>query len=469
MPNKPKPIIILGGGPTGLAAAYKLAKLGRRFVLVEKEKYIGGLSATRRRKNYLYEYGPHAFHLKDKEIINWLKDILGVDFRVIPTKTQVIIGGKLLDYPLRAGELLRKANPVLGLIIIFDYIWENLKRFLFRGKWQNFHEWGVANFGRTLYRISFGDYTAKVWGMHPSKLSAGLATGKLSKLNLREVVAKTVGIKGKQQPLFFKQYLYPKNGMAGIFQHMIRELKGKGEIILGSKVTQIQTRGGRAVSIELENDGGQKTLACEKVISTLPLKQLVKMIGKPLNKNIIASANKLNYRDFIIVYAAVNESSLPDSQWIYLVENKFKFNRVAINKNLSPNFSVNGNTLLAFEICCQKNDRLWNKQDGQLLEMVKVDMEKLGWQNIAIKDFFVERLTNVYPIYLVGYEKNVRAVIEGISDIDNLISTGRNGLFLNSDIHDCFQMGFEAADFIVKDKSVSGSYYQKTGSTWLKK
>lgn len=441
-----KPIIILGGGPTGLATAYKLAEIGKPFVLIEKENYLGGLSATRKYKKYLYEYGPHAFHLKDDDIINWIEGLLGDDFRIIPTKTQVLIDNKLLGYPLRAGELLRKINPILGSQIIFGYLWGNLKKKFNRQKWQNFQEWGIANFGPKLYKISFGDYTAKVWGMNPSKLSVELANDKLSKLNLREVVLKTLGFKGKEHPLFFQKYLYPKKGMTEIFDCMSKKIKTGGDIYLNSKVTHIKTKNNQVTSVEFLKDGKRKVLSCCNVISTFPLKQLVGMINQPLDKKTILASQKLNYRDIIIVYVAVDKKNLPDAQWIYLVENKFKFNRISININLSPDFSIDGRTLLAFEICCQKDDDLWQTSDKKLLEMVKIDMEKLDWQNIKIKDYFVERLINAYPVYLVDFEKNVSIALKGLSEINNLITTGRNGLFLNSDIHDCFQMGFEAAE-----------------------
>ena len=37
-----KPILVVGGGPAGLAAAHALSSVGQRVVLVEKESKLGG-------------------------------------------------------------------------------------------------------------------------------------------------------------------------------------------------------------------------------------------------------------------------------------------------------------------------------------------------------------------------------------------------------------------------------------------
>ena len=37
-----KPILVVGGGPSGLAAAHSLASVGQKVILVEKENRLGG-------------------------------------------------------------------------------------------------------------------------------------------------------------------------------------------------------------------------------------------------------------------------------------------------------------------------------------------------------------------------------------------------------------------------------------------
>lgn len=237
MPNKNKTnqsVVIIGGGPTGLAAAYKLSEMGKRFVLIEKEKYLGGLSATLKRDSFLYEFGPHAFHLKDPEIIRWIKNLLGRDFRIIPTNTHVLIDDQLYSYPLTARDLLKKIRLSLGLKILVEYLLSYLKNIVLRTKPTNFQEWGVSNFGPTLYQMSFGHYTKKVWGVDPQKLSTKLASQKLSRLNLADIIVKLLGFRGQNQPAYFRQYLYPKDGIKIIFQKMTEKIRLNGQIILGA-------------------------------------------------------------------------------------------------------------------------------------------------------------------------------------------------------------------------------------------
>lgn len=467
--NKDKPIVILGGGPTGLAAAYRLSQMGRKVVLLEKEKHLGGLSATLKKDGFLYEFGPHAFHLKDPAITDWLKDLLGRDFRIIPTHTHVLIDGELLNYPLSAGELLRKIKPTLGFRIIFEYFYAYFKNRVKPQKIVSFQDWGLVNFGPTLYKLSFGDFTKKVWGMEPKKISYRLATNKLSRLNLGDILLNLLGFKRKDQPAYFKKYLYPVDGARKIFESMAQTIRKHGEILLGARVLSLRSKNNQIYAVEYQDSTGQKhRLDCQQVISTLAPKNVLVMINHPLARELVSASGQLDYRGLIIVYLIVQDDNLPDAQWIYLVEDKFRGNRLTINKNLSPEFVKKGKTILALEISASRGDELWQAADERLLEMAKADLRRLGLENLEISDYFVKRLDDAYPIYRLAYEKKLVSVLAEMNKISNLLSTGRNGLYLNSDIHDSFQMGFEAADEISKKNFKSKDWYKKVEEKWLK-
>ncbi|MEK7142968.1 MAG: FAD-dependent oxidoreductase [Patescibacteria group bacterium] len=454
--NRDKPIVIIGGGPTGLAAAYYLAKKNQPFILIEKEKYLGGLSATLKRDGYLYEFGPHAFHLKDPQITKWLKGLLGEDFRIIPTNTHVLIDGQIYSYPLKAGELLRKIRPSLGIKILWEYVITYFKKSFRNKRPQSFEDWGLKNFGPTLYKMSFGDYTNKVWGIPPKKLSAKLAYQKISRLNLADIIIKLLGFRGKDQPAYFHQYLYPEKGVEAIFNKMLSEIRRKGKIILGARITKLKNLHGEIQAIKFQDIRGRvRDINPAQIISTITIKDLAGLLNHPLQNEVLKSSQDLKYRDLMIIYLLTREKNpLFQSQWIYLVEDKYRFNRLMIGKNLSPKMAPKNQTVLAMEICCQKNDFLWRKSNQELLILAKEDLSKLKIDLNKISDYFVVRIENAYPIYIKNFEKNVKNAIEGLGKISNLLSTGRNGLYLNSDIHDSFLMGFSAArDTISKNKS----------------
>jgi protoporphyrinogen oxidase len=406
-----KPIVILGGGATGLAAAYYFWERKIDFILIEKSDYLGGLSATRKYKNLLYEFGPHAFHLKNPALISWLKKLLGRDFRIIATNTQVFINNQLFNYPLNASELMRKIKPQLAIKIIGEYLFVYFKNIFRKPKIASFEDWGINNFGQTLYRLSFGDYTKKVWGISPKKLSATLATNKLNRLALSDILLKLIGFRGKNQPAYFKKYLYPISGAGVIFDKMIQKIKDPKKILQSCKITSLKIKDNQIESIDYQNQKGEiVNQKCTAIISTLSLKDLIRLINTRSDKEKKENNVDLNYRGLIIIYLIILDQKLPTAQWIYLVENKFQCNRVTIQKNLSPKFKTNGKTILAFELSASKGDKLWQEKDETLKKIAEEDLKKLNFGDIKILDFFIYRIENAYPIYELGYEKELQKI-----------------------------------------------------------
>ncbi|HAO9043664.1 TPA: protoporphyrinogen oxidase, partial [Listeria monocytogenes] len=83
-----KHIVIIGGGLSGLAAAYELQKTHPNYTweLVEKDKKLGGKFETVKRDGFLIEKGPDSFLARKPAGVGLVKD-LGLEDKLIANAT----------------------------------------------------------------------------------------------------------------------------------------------------------------------------------------------------------------------------------------------------------------------------------------------------------------------------------------------------------------------------------------------
>ena len=76
-----KNIVIIGGGPAGLTAAYELLKDNNgefNVTVLEESKVLGGISQTVRYNGNRMDIGGHRFFSKDDRIMKWWSDLMPV-------------------------------------------------------------------------------------------------------------------------------------------------------------------------------------------------------------------------------------------------------------------------------------------------------------------------------------------------------------------------------------------------------
>ena len=150
------PVVIVGGGITGLTAGERLARAGVPVVILERETGFGGLARSFRYGDYTFDIGPHRFHTHNQEVDSYIQDILKEGYLSIGRNSSVYFQNKYFTWPLQTDALF-KLSPGIALKCFRDLITgrNNLPDN------DTFENYVIRQYGPTLYELFFKQYTEK--------------------------------------------------------------------------------------------------------------------------------------------------------------------------------------------------------------------------------------------------------------------------------------------------------------------
>ncbi len=462
-----KSILIIGAGPAGLTAAYKLAQAGYRVSVYEAGAHVGGLARSFALWGQTVDCGPHRFFSNDKIVNDFFKEVVKDDFVNVERLTRIYYNNHFFYYPLKVSNVLLNIGPVGIFQILWSYA---LTRINPIKNPQTFEDWVIDRFGKKLYSIFFKNYSEKLWGIPCAKIDADWAAQRIKKFSLVEAVKTALfGNKGNKHKTLVDQFAYPKHGTGSIYTKMKAFIEQNGGAIhLNTPVKRILANEEKAYAIEL-NTG--EVIHADEIISTMPLTLMVK--GLPaVPQPVVEACNKLYYRNTILVYIEVADSNLFPDNWVYVHSPEVIHGRITNFRNWSPQlYGDRTTTILCLEYWCFDNDEIWSKgQDyfGKLAEQ-EVKKIKLVKPETKILNSEVIKLPHCYPVYETGYMQHVKIIQQYLETVSNLRAIGRYGSFKYNNQDHSILMGLLAAREIIKGSNEdlwainTDSEYQEKG------
>ena len=126
--------IIIGAGPSGLAAGYELSLYNKQVIIYEKLNSVGGLARTIDYKKCKYDIGPHRFYTLNNEINKFYNNILGKDVLKVNRLTRILYNNKFFLYPLSPFNTLLKLGFIKAFKILISFISSQIKKYLLKKK-----------------------------------------------------------------------------------------------------------------------------------------------------------------------------------------------------------------------------------------------------------------------------------------------------------------------------------------------
>ena len=429
--NEKSTVAIIGGGPAGLTAAYELHKHsdGHHPVVFEESDQVGGISRTVVYKGYRYDIGGHRFFTKVKPVQQLWKEVLPDDFLKRPRLSRIYYRSKYFAYPLKPLNALMNMGAYESVRILLSY-----------AKWQvrpskeehTFDQWVTNRFGGRLFWHFFKSYTEKVWGLPCNEIRADWAAQRIKNLSLFKAVWNALSGSNDTHSLI-EEFDYPRLG-PGMMWEAFRDriLEKGGEVRMKERVRTIHRDDGaiRAVEIENADDGSSYVFKADQFISSMPITALIGNMVPPAPAHVQKAANKLKYRDFLIVTLILKKKDLFPDNWIYIHSPDVNVGRIQNFRSWSPEMLPDEeHSSIGMEYFCNEGDDLWQKDNAELVKLAEEELRKLNLVGDAeVVDGTVIRQPKAYPVYDHEYQEALEVIRNWLDNFPNLQLVGRNGM-----------------------------------------
>lgn len=496
-----KKIVIIGAGPAGLTAAYELLKDGGskdyEVVILESSNVIGGISQTVRYNGNRMDIGGHRFFSKDESVMNWWKAMMPIqgvnsfDDEKLGREKPLEKGGPDPNKEDRVMLIRRRVSRIYFKKHFFDYPismkWSTIKGMgfattmvagfsyikaaIFKKPETNLGNFYINRFGKKLYSMFFEGYTEKLWGRHPSEISADWGAQRVKGLSIRallkDMFKKAFGGKKDNKEVetsLIEEFWYPKYGPGQLWETVAAEIeKAGGTIKMGCDVRNIVLDSNKVTQVVCETENGSVTVEGDIFISTMPVKDLVVgMTGDKPDDAIVAIAKGLPYRDFVTVGLLVDKLDLknetdiktlnnivPDC-WIYVQDTNVKLGRIQVFNNWSPYLVKDPEKYvwIGLEYFCEEGDSFWNMTDEQCIEFAAKELQTMGIITTdQVIDSHRERIKKAYPAYFDTYAQ-MDTLIAQLDQYKNLFCIGRNGQHRYNNMDHSMVTAFRAVESI---------------------
>lgn len=338
--------LIIGAGVTGISYA-NFTK--NDFLIIEKEKEIGGYCRTIKRNGFVWDYSGHFFHFQDPEVEKYICKNIDPNLLLrVEKHTQIYYKGKYIDFPFQKNiHQLEKEELIDCLYDLFTP---------YKGEVSSFKEMVYANFGKSIAEKFLVPYNEKLYACDLNSLDMNAMGRFFPKANKEDII---LNFKSHDNSSYNSHFTYPKTGAIEYVNSLLHNIDN-------TKVSVNE----ELISIDIENKiakTNRREIHYDRLISTIPLPILLTKCGINYPSELF-SCNK------VLVFNLGFDSKGTDciNSWVYVPEKDYIFYRLGYYDNIMGTDRMS----LYVEIGFPENFEL--KKEGLYLERVLNDLKKIG-------------------------------------------------------------------------------------------
>ena len=433
-----KKIVIIGAGPAGLGAAYRLQELGyQNWEIYEKDDYIGGLAASfKDDMGFVWDVGGHVLFSRYRYFDGLLTERFDGELIEHERRAYIRIRDRLVPYPFQNN--IKYLPPDIYSECLNSLVKVQDKK----ADSGNFEEWILYTFGEGIAKYFMFPHNWKLWA-HPLKImSKDWVSGSISAVKIEQLERNSSQDKADISWGMNKRFKYPLyGGIGGLWQKFLPLMKG--HINFKKKVVKINVDKKEITFFNGESaDYGV-------IINTMPLDDFISKANlTPLSDE----AAKLKHNGIFVVGFGIKGSCPKDRNWMYFPENNCPFYRVSYISNYSPHnvpshdyFSLLAETSYS-EFKPVSKDRIIEET---LRGLINCDLLKEEEKKNIVSTYSID-VPYAYPVPTLERDGALQRIQSYLSSND-IYSCGRFGgwKYEASSIDDSVNQGKEAIDALL--------------------
>ncbi|WP_267383218.1 NAD(P)/FAD-dependent oxidoreductase [Cyanobacterium sp. uoEpiScrs1] len=392
--NKIAPhIVIIGGGFTGLTAAYQLTRQGYRVTILEKEEEVGGLAGSFNVNGEKLEKFYHHWFTNDKYIMELVKE-LNVEDQVTyrPTRTGVYYSKNFFKlsspFDLLNFKPLHLLNRIrLGLFVLWVRRIKNWK------KLESIYakEWLSKVCGRQVYQVVWEPLLRGKFGIFAESISA---VWFWNKVKLRG---------GSRNKNGEEMLAYYRGGFAALAECLKTKIDiSGGEIKTNVIVKELIVEDNHVIAIETS----QGRVNADAVIATPALPIIADLMAPHVNAEYVERLRQIKYLANVCLVLELNRS-LSKTYWLNVNDPNFPFVGVIEHTNFESEKIYGGRHIIYLSKYLLETEDLYQRSKEEALDysipyLIKMFPEfNRDW----IVDYHLWKARYSQPIVLNNYSQ----------------------------------------------------------------
>ncbi len=350
-----KKIVIIGAGPTGLGAAYRLKELGyKNFHIYERSPFVGGLASSfTDSAGFTWDIGGHVMFSHYKYYDKCFDDLMGNDFQMNMRECWVRMFERWVPYPFQNN--IRHLPKEVTYECLAGLVEAQTKRDYKSTK--NFKEFMDAVFGDGIVKHFMGPYNFKVWAHPPEMMNKEWIGERVAVLDVNRAIKNVVLGTDDFGWGPNNQFKFPLSGGTGEFYRRIGKAIGDEHFTLNKKLDFVNL-----LKKEVRFSDGE-VVQYDELITAMPLDKLCNdILNGEVPREIKKATASLKHSGGYMVGIGIKQACPSTKSWMYFPEDNCPFYRVTYLSNYSPYMTPNKEQY--YSLLCETSYSEYKPVDG---------------------------------------------------------------------------------------------------------